>query len=140
MFFMQIATFYFLLHFVHYGDLSTCMWNNCLQTYDNGSYVMMDIDLSGQTRNDLKCAEVNTNNLTCSKFSTQLCACSATAKWRLDGTKIGFLRLEYLSRKGVSRILGTESTKDVEFDLYHLHVPNSFLSLIPNTGNAEPCQ
>uniref|UniRef100_A0A8W8K311 TIR domain-containing protein n=1 Tax=Magallana gigas TaxID=29159 RepID=A0A8W8K311_MAGGI len=92
----------------------------------------MDIDLSGQTRNDLKCAEVNTNNLTCSKFKTQLCACSATAKWMLDGSKIGFLRLEYLSRKGVSRILRTESTKDVEFDLYHLHVPNSFLSLIPN--------
>lgn len=129
MFFRQIATFYFLLHFVHCGDLSIS--NFCLQTYDNGSYVMKDIELSGQTRNDLKCAEVNTTNLTCSKFRTQLCACSATAKWRLDGSKTGFLRLEYFSRNGVSRILETESTKDVEFDFYYLHVPKSFLSFIP---------
>lgn len=50
----------------------------------------------------------------------------------LDGLKIGFFWLEYLLRKGVSRILGIKLIKDVEFDFYYFYVFNSFLLLILN--------
>lgn len=125
----QIATLYFLLHVVHCRDFP--LWDHCPIRQD-GEYVMTELNLTGHTRNDLKCAKINDNNKNGSMFSNHICACTATAKWWLDGSKIGFLQIDILSRLGDGMIMGTESTGDVEYDIYFLDKSNSYLSFVPN--------
>ena len=97
----------------------------------NGEYVMTDIILLGHIRTDLKCRKVNTAIPLCYTFKTQICACTTTPTWTLDNSTTGFLELEYLTRKGHSRIAGTNNVKDMDYDYLFLHKPNSFLSHIP---------
>lgn len=96
MIFYQIAALYFLVHVFYCREFP--LWDRCPIREDDGGYVMTEFNLTGHSRNDLKCAKINRSITNCSMFSNHICACTATAKWWLDGSKIGFLRLDYLSR------------------------------------------
>ncbi|XP_048751875.2 slit homolog 2 protein-like [Ostrea edulis] len=96
---------------------------------ENGSIIYTNMSLPSHTRPDLLCPKINEDNVNCTPGrKNHICTCFMKPMWKDSSLKE--LTIEYINRKGGSRILYDVPGSDS--DLYHVSEPNSFLTLLPS--------